>query len=36
MSAMFLKQDELRDFVNLDRELQNYLLLPTGDPLERI
>lgn len=36
MSAMFLKQDELRDFVNLDREPHNYLLLPTGDPLERI
>lgn len=35
MSAMFLKQDELRDFVNLDREPHNYLLLPTGDPLER-
>jgi len=35
MSAMFHKQDELRDFVNCDREPQNYLLLPTGDPLER-
>jgi hypothetical protein len=31
MSAMFLKQDELRDFVNLDRDPQDYLILQTTE-----
>lgn len=25
------KQDELRDFVNDGREVENYLILPSGD-----
>lgn len=31
MNAMFAKQDELRDFVNLDREPEHYLILPEGE-----
>jgi hypothetical protein len=31
MSAMMLKQDELRDFVNSGKEPQDYLILPTTE-----
>lgn len=35
MTAMMNKQDELRDFVNDGREVENYLILPSGENEDR-